>query len=60
MKYTCARCKKELENSVKEYGGYAVTGNKDLCSKCWSEYIDIKIRHSYELDSFWEIQNERF
>ena len=49
MKYTCARCKKELEN----YGGYAVTEMRNLCPKCWVEYIEIQKRHHYELNKWW-------
>ncbi len=53
MKYTCARCKKELEYSPKEYGGYAVTQMKDLCPECWNEYTEIKNRQYRELNSWW-------
>ena len=52
MIYTCARCKRELE--LKNYGGYAVDEMKNLCPKCWKEYIEIKHRHYSELNKWWE------
>jgi len=51
MKYTCARCKKELE--YKNFGGYAVPEMKDLCPECWGKYIEIKNKHNIELRRFW-------
>ena len=53
MKYACDRCKKELENTPKNYGGYCVNENKELCPKCWEEYIEIKKRHYFELNKWW-------
>jgi DNA-directed RNA polymerase subunit RPC12/RpoP len=53
MTYTCDRCKKELEHTVKTFGGYAVTEMKNLCPECWKEYIEIKNRHNQELRRFW-------
>jgi len=52
MKYTCAKCKKELE--YKNYGGYAISEMKNLCPECWGEYIEIKNRHNRELSKWWE------
>jgi len=53
MKYICEKCKKEFEFTVKNYGGYAINENKDLCSRCWKEYIEIKNRHHQELNKWW-------
>ena len=52
MKYTCARCNKGLIE-YKDYGGYAITELKDLCSECWEEYIEMKNRHHQELNRWW-------
>ena len=51
MKYTCDKCKKELE--YKDYGGYSVNDLKNLCPKCWNEYIEMKNRHYRELNTWW-------
>jgi len=53
MKYKCARCRKEFEHTVKDYGGYAVDEMKNLCPECWKEYIEIKNRHNRELNNWW-------
>ena len=53
MKYTCARCKKEFEYTVKIYGGYAITEGKNLCPECWKKYIEVKNRHLFELNKWW-------
>lgn len=53
MKYTCGRCKKELEYTIKGYGGYTIAEMKDLCPKCWAECIKIRNRHNNELDVWW-------
>ena len=47
----CAKCEKEFD--YKDYGGYVVAENKNLCSKCWEEYIEIKKRHYHELEGWW-------
>ncbi len=52
-KYICAKCKKEFDNTVKTYGGYAVPEMKNLCPECWKEYIEIKNRHNQELNKWW-------
>ena len=51
MKFTCKRCNKELDYA--QYGGFVVNDNKDLCSKCWTEYIEIRTRHYQELNNWW-------
>jgi len=50
MKCICDKCKKES----KEYGGYCVTEGKNLCPKCWKEYVEIKKRFNQELNKWWE------
>ena len=39
--------------NLSNYGGYAVTENKDLCPKCWREYILIKNEHNQKLRKWW-------
>lgn len=53
MKYICARCKRELEDTIKNYGGYAVDEMKTLCPQCWKEYTEIKNSHRQELTKWW-------
>ena len=53
MKYICSRCKRELDHTVKTYGGYAATEGKNLCPECWKEYIEIKTRYNQELSKWW-------
>ena len=54
MKYICDKCKKEFEYSGKEYGGYCVNENKDLCPKHWEEFTEIRVRHYRELKGWWD------
>lgn len=56
MKYTCARCKNEFDYTAKSHGGYSIDRDKDLCPKCWGEYIEIKNRQYKELSKWWRME----
>mgnify|MGYP001570247487 CR=1 FL=1 len=51
--YTCGKCRKKLEGTVKAYGGYAARENKDLCPECWKEYLEIENRYNQEITKWW-------
>ena len=45
----CGRC----GVFITSYGGYSVNKLKDLCKKCWDEYIKMRNRHCIEENKWW-------
>ena len=49
----CAKCKKNID-LTKDYGGFVLDSNVNLCIKHWSEWIEIRTRHYKEVINFFK------